>query len=256
MFAAARGGTALAHSHVRAPLKIVRPFPLACGRALVQVLTLGPGMCGGDHWQIDITVEDGASAVVIMQSASRLLGMAEGADARHDVRLSVQGGGHLEYYPGLTIPFAGSSFIQRVHADVHQNARFGILETWTTGRSSRGEHLQFRRISSRTTVAVGGAVAYGDAIEIDPSAAGVAGTGMLEGHRYLAAGFWHGVPTDDAAETGEDGLIAFAPVRSGQLYLRALTMEGSAIAKLAARAVDRVNASWNLPPIPLRRFTS
>ena len=48
-------GTSLAHSHVAAPLKIVRPFELDAERALVQILTLGPGLCAGDHYTIEVT---------------------------------------------------------------------------------------------------------------------------------------------------------------------------------------------------------
>ena len=60
-------------------MKIVRPFALDGGRALVQVLTLGPGLCAGDAVELDITVEPGARAVVVMQAASRILGMEAGA---------------------------------------------------------------------------------------------------------------------------------------------------------------------------------
>ena len=105
-------------------------------------------MCGGDRHSIDVTVEAGARAVIIMQSASRLLAMDEGDHARLDVTLTVRSGGQLEYYPGLTIPFADSSFVQRITATVESGGRLGLLETWATGRSSRGESLQFRRISA------------------------------------------------------------------------------------------------------------
>ena len=79
----------LRHAEQAAPLKIVRPFPLVGGGLLVQVLTLGPGMCGGDRHSIEVTVEPGARAVIIMQSASRLLAMDEGDHARLDVTLTV-----------------------------------------------------------------------------------------------------------------------------------------------------------------------
>jgi urease accessory protein len=159
VFAPGRAGTSLAHAHVSAPLKIVRPFPLDGGRALVQILTLGPGFCAGDHYTLDVTVEPGARAVVIMQTASRVLGMTGGAHATQMVNLTVHSDGQLEYYPGLTIPFADSSLVQRVHVAAAAGARVGILENWSMGRSSRGEHLQFRRLSSRTTVAMDGALA-------------------------------------------------------------------------------------------------
>jgi urease accessory protein len=257
VFARGRGGTSLAHAHVSAPLKIVRPFPLDGGRALVQVLTLGPGFCAGDHYTLDVTVEPGARAVVIMQTASRVLGMTGGAHAAQMVNLTVQSGGQLEYYPGLTIPFADSSFVQRVHVAAAADARVGILETWSMGRSSRGEHLQFRRLSSRTTVAMDGAPVYADAIELEPSLTNVTATGMLENYRYTASGFWLGASPDLAGVNSVDGtLMAFGHTAPGQVYLRALAMDGYAMGRLLQSAVDRINASWNLGAIPLRRFTA
>lgn len=258
VFAPGLRGTVLAHAHVTAPLKIVRPFLLDGGRALVQILTLGPGLCAGDQCTIDVTVEAGARAVVITQSASRLLSMPEGAPATQSVNLTVTADGQLEYYPGLTIPFADSSFNQRVHARVESGARLGVLESWSTGRTGRGEHLRFRRLSSRTTIAVDGLPAYADALELEPAAANVAGAGILEGYRYVASGFWHGATLGSGAPMppSDGSLMAMGQSTVDQVYLRALAMDGYALGETLQAAVQRVNAAWGFEPIPLRRFTS
>jgi urease accessory protein len=258
VFAAARAATALAHAHVRAPLKVVRPFELEDGRLLVQILHLGPGLCGGDEYVIDISVEPGARAVVIMQSASRVIGMPEGAHASQSVILRVATGAHLEYYPGLTIPFADSSFVQRVHVNAAHDSRVGIVETWGTGRAVRGEHLAFRRISSRTTMTIHGEIVYADATELEPATNDVSGAGVLDGHRYIASGFWHNAVLEaDAALATRNGVLsAFGHSTPSSVYLRALAMDGCAMAETTGEAVRIVNAAWGLPPIPLRRFTA
>jgi urease accessory protein len=257
-FAARSGRTTLAHARVLAPLKIVRPFELDDGRALVQILHLGPGLCGGDEYTIDVMVERDARAIVIMQSASRLIGMPDGTHASQRVALTVEPRGHLEYYPGLTIPFADSSFVQHVHVDAARDSRVGILETWGTGRSVRGEHLAFRRISSRTTMSVDGNIVYADAIELEPRLHDVAGTGVLEGHRYIASGFWYNAMLDGNASLATcDGVLsAFGQSTPESVYLRALSRDGVAMADVTSEAVGMVNASWGLAPIPPRRFTS
>jgi urease accessory protein len=258
VFAPGRRGTVLAHAHVAAPLKIVRPFSLDGGRALVQVLTLGPGMCAGDSCTIDVTVEPGARAVVIMQSASRLLGMPEGEHAAQSVTLTVRADGQLEYYPGLTIPFADSHFVQRVHARADAGSRLGVLETWATGRTGRGEYLRFRKLSSRTTIAVDGSLVYADAVELDPALTSVAGTGVLESYRYIASGFWHGAAlgSDVALPSSDGALMAIGQAAPGQVYLRALAMDGYALGEMLQAAVQRINTAWGLEAIPLGRFTS
>jgi urease accessory protein UreH len=258
VFAPGRRGTVLAHAHAAAPLKIVRPFPLDGGRALVQVLTLGPGMCAGDGCTIDVTVEPGARAVVIMQAASRLLGMADGEHATQSVTLTVRADAQLEYYPGLTIPFPDSNFVQRVHARADAGSRLGVLETWATGRTGCGEYLRFRRLSSRTTIAVDGTLVYADAVELDPAMANVAGTGVLEGYRYIASGFWHGavLDPDGEAPTSNGAMMAIGQSSPEGVYLRALAMDGFALGEMLQGAVRRINAAWGLEAIPLRRFTS
>lgn len=255
-FTARNNHTVLTHAYVCAPLKIVRPFQLTGGGLLVQVITLGPGLCAGDDYRIDITVEAGARAVVVMQAASRILGMSEGAQATQSVNLVVAPGGQIEYYPGLTIPFADSCFQQRVRIAADPQSRVGILECWATGRQTRGEYLRFRHLSSRTIVTLNGRPAFVDALEIDATANVAAATGILEGHQYVASGFWHGVPPDASIGLpATNTLMAFGRTASpDQVFLRALATDGYELATALRSAVAVIDAAWGCEPIPLGRF--
>ena len=256
VFAAGATATILTHAYVSAPLKIVRPFQLAGGGLLVQVITLGPGLCAGDDSRIDITVESGARAVVVMQAASRILGMPDGTEATQSVNLVVAPQGRLEYYPGLTIPFAESCFRQRIAISADRQSRVGILECWAAGRQSRGEYLRFRRLSSRTIVTLNDQVAFADALELDSGSSAAAG--ILEGHRYFASGFWHGVPADTSIELSTTSeMAAFGRCASSeQVFLRALAHDGYAMSGLLQSAVEVIDRAWGSEPIPMRRFVS
>ena len=256
VFRPGRTGTMLARSHASAPLQVVRPFMLDGGRALVQVLTLGPGLCGGDTCTLDVIVEPGARAVVIMQAASRILGMHDGEVATQSVNLAVGPGAQLEYYPGLTIPFADSCLKQRVTVEAERDSRVGILETWAMGRTSRNEYLRFRHVSSRTRVSIDDRPVFADALEIEPARLDAAATGILENHRYVASGFWHGVPPDATFPPAQsEPLIAFDRGTSReQVFLRALSRDGYEMATALQSAVDAINIAWGLEPIPLNRF--
>lgn len=258
VFRRSRTGTSLAHSHVSAPLKIVRPFALDDARALVQVLTLGPGLCGGDSCTLDVFVEPGARAVVIMQAASRILGMGDGAMAMQSVNLVVGAGASLEYYPGLTIPFADSSLKQRITVAAERDSRVGILESWAMGRTSRDEYLRFKYLSSRTVVSIGERPVFADALEIEPARINAAMTGALENHRYIASGFWYGVPEDVALTSPPStSLIAFDRCASrDRVFLRALAHDGYEMGTTLQSVVDTINGAWGLKAIPLRRFVS
>jgi urease accessory protein UreH len=137
-------------------------------------------------------------------------------------------------------------------------SRVGILECWATGRQSRGEYLRFRHLSSRTIVSLNGQPAFADALDIDGTSNLAAGSGILEGHRYVASGFWHGVPADASiALTTTDALLAFGRSASpDHVFLRALAHDSFVMSGLLQSAVDVISGAWGLEPIPMRRFVS
>jgi urease accessory protein len=260
-FTATGAHTILSHAKVVAPLKIVRPFRLDDGRLLVQMLSLGPGLCGGDACSIDVTVEQGARVVLVAQSATRILAMRDSEPARQRVALTVRAGGQLEYYPGLVIPFPDSSVEQRLDVDLEPGARVGVVESFAMGRTGRGEYLQFRRLLTRTAVAAAGSPLYRDGMDLQPGAANLAGTGVLEGYRYVASGYWYGAsdssipqrPEDDA---GDGVLMAIGQPAANQIYMRVLAADGCRLGESLQKALRGIQAGWGLTPIPLQRFTS
>jgi urease accessory protein len=253
-----RGGrTVLAHSLVAAPMTLVRPFALDGGRQLVQLITLGPGYCGGDRVQIQITAEEGADVVVTTTAATRVLSMRPGADAAQDVRIFAARGATVQYYPLPTIPFPDSAFAQTVTIDADPTARVGALETFAMGRTARDEYLAFRTLASRTLLRVAGAPIYLDATELEPGAAALAGIGVLAGRRYLASGFWYGLTIDEIPREGAgrgDVLAVFAASRPGLSYLRALASDAPSLDGVLRVAIARVAAAWGHPPLTLDRY--
>jgi urease accessory protein len=238
-------------------MKIVRPFSLPDGRLLVQLMAIGPGLCSGDSATLDVTVEAGARVVLIAQSATRVLGAPEGEPARQHVTLRVQERGHLEYYPGLIIPFPQSRLEQRVEVDLEPGARAGLAESWAMGRTSRGEYLRFRRLFSHTTVQLNGSPIYLDGIDLEPAAAHLEGRGVLDGHRYVASGFWYGVQAGSLVAPADRAvLMAVGQPAPDQVYLRALAVDGFQLGECVQAVVSAIQAGWRLQPIPLQRFTS
>jgi urease accessory protein len=257
-FAHRGGRTVLSHSQVHAPAALVRPFALDDGGQLVQLITIGPGLCGGDRIDIRIAVERGARVVVTTPAATRVLSMDAASRAVQRVELHIAAGATLEYYPAVTIPFPDSAFSQTIDVHAEPGARVGVLETWALGRTSRDEYLRFRSLSSRTSVHVDGALAYADATELHPTRCRLDGAGLLAGRRYLASGVWLGVDLD-AQQAPEqigngDPLMLLAQSRPGIAYLRALGSDAPALDAALRSATDRIAASWNELPARLDRF--
>jgi urease accessory protein len=268
--------TVLSSARVEAPLKLVRPFRLADGRLVVPLITLGPGLCGGDRCTIDAHVEAGARVILTNTAATRVLGMTGDLEAIQRVRLTAGPAAHLEYYPGLTIPFPDSAFVQEIAVTAAPDARVGILETCALGRIARDEYLRFRRVRSHTTVRIEAALIHADATLLEPRTAAVAGAGVLDRRRYLVTGFWYGadlssdrwgqIPdgplparqSDDCGQTANGRLhtplVAFGQAAPNQVFLRALGDDGRLLDRIVRDALARVADAWKVPSFRLDRF--
>jgi urease accessory protein len=256
-FVQRHGHTVLARSLVTAPMTVVRPFALADGAQLVQLITLGPGFCGGDRIHIRITAEPGANVVVTTTAATRVLSMREGAHAEQHVAIAAAAGATVQYYPLVTIPFPDSALVQTIAVDAAAGSRVGVLETWALGRTARDEYLRFRALSSQTRLHVDGTLLYADAIELQPREDALAGAGLLAGRRYVASGVWYGIALPDQPQDGAgagDVLVALAQSRPDIAYLRALAHDAPSLDRALRHATDRVAAAWRQSPVSLDRF--
>jgi urease accessory protein len=249
--------TVLAHSRIEAPMTVIRPFELRDGRVVVQLITLGPGLCGGDAVRVEVTAEDGARVIVTTTAATRVMTMERGQHAEQHVLLRAGHDASLEYYPAVTIPFPGSALRQTVRVVAAPTARVGVIETWAMGRAARDEYLQFSALSSRTTLHVDEALVYADAMQLEPGVTDAANAGVLAGRRYVTAGFWHGVqlPAERAAEPDPGrALVSFEQSTHDVAYLRALGDDESALDAALRRSVELVSKAWDLPAVHMDRF--
>ena len=86
----------------------------------------------------------------------------------------------------------------------------------------------------------------------------VAGAGVLEGHRYVASGFWHGatLADDDPLAAPPGTLVALGQSGPEQVYLRALSMDGYALSETVQPRSTGSTAPGTRPRFLFRRFTS
>jgi urease accessory protein len=137
VFALQRGRTILRRSRVEAPMAIVRPFDLPDGGLLIQIVSLGPGLCGGDRVTVDVRAEGGTRVAVTTTAATRVMSMDDDAHAEQRITLRAAADAVIEYYPCLTIPYPGSALRQTIDVAAAPGARVGILDCWAMGRTAR-----------------------------------------------------------------------------------------------------------------------
>ena len=95
-------------------------------------------------------------------------------------------------------------------------------------------------------------------MDLRPAAVNVAGTGVLEGYRYVGSGYWYGVGRADLqqAPTTDGALMAIGQPAANQAYVRVLAADGYQLAASLQQALRVIQADWGLMSIPLQRFTS
>lgn len=244
-----RGGAAvITTQYSHAPLKILRPFRLADGTLLVQLLSVGPGMLEHDHYDIAVRVNAGAKLLLINQAASKVLTMHPDTHATQTVTLSVAAGGYLEYYPGTTLPYPGAALQQTITVHTEPGATFGMLETWATGRVARGEVNAFQRLESHTTIYQAGRPIYRDALWLTPERTHA--WGVFEGHHYLASGYWLGDwGVLEPSSTDHDGvMLARGNDIHGSTYLRVLARDNVALKKALTAQLQALRQSRTAVP--------
>lgn len=217
---------------------IVRPFELPCGTLMVFVVNPTGGVLGGDHSELRVTVDGGARALVLTQSATRVQPSPDGEAATQVLHLTVAAGGRLEVYPERTLPFAGSVFRQHLRAELEEGAELGVTETLASGRVGMGERLRFGEYASRVEVWRGGRRVYLDALRLRPGDHTRA-PGVWGGHDYAASGVWVG--SGDVRDwPAVPGLLATGRSAGGAVWLRASAERGPELDSALHTARERV----------------
>ncbi len=248
-FIAVGGRTLLHRAYSRGAIKVLRPFPLGEGLVL-QLLTLGPGLMGGDQMEIRVHVHPGARVFLLNQSATKVL---PGRGNRSVVlRLFFRVEGFLEYYPGLTIPHPASALDQRMEVSLGAEGSFCWMEMYALGRLARGEAGKFQWIRTRTAI-YAETPFYMDALELFPGELGPNHPGVLEGYPYLVAGFWNWESRPFFEETG-NGLLGVGPTAFSHSFLRGIG--NKEVTRRALEVWRRERALRGLPDIDVTRYSS
>ncbi|MBI3430990.1 MAG: urease accessory protein UreD [Hydrogenophilales bacterium] len=131
--------TILARREHMGPLRVQKPlYPE--GEAVCHAIVLHPpsGIAGGDELEIDVTVGQGAHALLTTPGAGKWY-RSGGAWARQRLGLTVEAGGVLEWLPQETIVFDAARAAMDSTIDLDAEACFIGMEILCLGRRASGE---------------------------------------------------------------------------------------------------------------------
>ena len=180
--AVAAGGGVTRPRHVaeEGSLRVRFPGTRAYGLEAVTVNTAG-GIAGGDHFDIAISVEEGARLTVTTTAAEKVY-RSLGPAAEVDLRLTVNAEATLFWLPQETILFDRARLRRTIEVDVAAGARLVLAEAIVFGRTAMGESVEQGSLFDRWRVRCGGRLRFAETVRLDGAVA------EALRHRAVAAG--------------------------------------------------------------------
>src|SRR6266568_1832647 len=136
--------TELSKNQETPPLRVLRPFPLKHGGALLHLHNVSGGILGGDQLNMEIEIGPQASVQLTTVGATRVYrSRPTMPPAVQQTTIHIQPGALLEYLPDPLIPFAGARYQQHTRIELAENAGLFWWETLAPGRLASGESLAY-----------------------------------------------------------------------------------------------------------------
>ncbi|MFI3278813.1 MAG: urease accessory protein UreD [Rikenellaceae bacterium] len=177
----AKGGRSYIKSlYVTPPFRLISVGQLACDGALyLMQMTTSPGVLSGDRYDIEVSVDSGASLQLKSQSYQRIYDM-EG-EASQYLSIDIGDDAHFSQVPHPIVPHRNSSFTSHTKVNIGERSSFLQSEIITCGRKYHGEEFEFRLFANNIEVRSGGHLRFMDRLRLTPSTTPLRGCGLLEG---------------------------------------------------------------------------
>ena len=205
------------------------------------LINTGGGLTGGDDFQVECEVGEGAFLRVTTQASEKIYRATSGSNpARVENRLQVAAGAHLEWLPQDMILFDGASLSRLLDVRLAASSRFLGLEMVVFGRSAMGESLRHGFLADRWRVWRDDALVYAEDTRLEGDIAShLARPAVAGGAMAALTGIYQGPEPEQVRETirsvpRPDGVEANASLMRGLVAFRALGMRSDALRRWVA----------------------
>lgn len=125
------------------------------------------GILSGDRLEAEIRIAPGASARIIVPSATKVFSMP-GGGAGQKCSFHIGTGAGLFYYGNQLIPYAKADYYQDYEYRLEPEANLAVLEYFVPGRLAGGECFAFSRIKLRSRIFFDGSLVLDDRLYLEP----------------------------------------------------------------------------------------
>jgi urease accessory protein len=137
------------------------------GAAWVLLSSLGGGLVTGDALSLSARVGPDAVGLFTTQASTKAYRSERGVTQRSEIHAA--GGSLCAWVPDPLVCFARSRVAQQTHAHLAPGASLVLLDSFTSGRSLRGERWAFDRLDARLQVTADGAPIVDESLLLDPA---------------------------------------------------------------------------------------
>ena len=180
------GRTVLTKRRFTPPLQALEPSRLPDGSLYTMMLNPTGGTFGGDQLRTEIVLGAGTHVVLTTPSATKVY-RALDQPARCETEIALGKNAILEYLPDHLIPHPGAALRQRFDVTMEHGSCAIVYDAMAAGRIGRGEHWEFRELSSEVSIRVEGTPQYFSRASLIPASRPLDGLGVMEGFDYLGS---------------------------------------------------------------------
>lgn len=150
------GPTRLRALEQQPPLRVVRPFALPGGGALIHLHNISGGVLGGDRLATELCLQPGAHVQVTTTGSTRIYRHRQaGPCAEQRTCCHIGRGALLEVLPDSLIPYARSQYRQITSYHLDEGAGLLTWELVMPGREAHGERFAYDLLELHTTIRTG-----------------------------------------------------------------------------------------------------
>ncbi|MDR6554070.1 urease accessory protein UreD [Paenibacillus qinlingensis] len=198
-FAVRSGLTRLVHKYHASPLKIAKTFryendtfnhdAAPMDQLGVYMMDCSPGLMAGDHYEINVRLDEGARVFLTNQSFTKVHPAAEdqGSTQLQILRLGVDS--LLEYIPEPLMLYKDAKLFAATEAHLAKGSTLIFSDVICPGRTQRGEIFQYSRYVNQMKVWYEGELIFYQNQRIEPSIMRLTSPGCWEEETHLGSLF-------------------------------------------------------------------
>ena len=164
--AATPSGPVRARLHESGSLRLRFPNSQTSTSLDAVIVNTAGGMAGGDRFDLDVEVGDGARLTVTTAAAEKIY-RSLGPATEIAMKFDVGPNGALTWLPQVMIGFGGMRLRRTIDVTLARNASLLLAEATVFGRSAMGESVREGYLFDRRRIRIDGALVFAETIGLD-----------------------------------------------------------------------------------------